>query len=438
MLAGTSIFCFAASYAVALLLEITRLFFRSGIRGAILLGFGAAGFFAHTIFLVYQAGSEAVPLASEFDWYLVAAWLLAAVYLYLTLHFPRTAVGLFTLPLILVLVAVAAKFANQQPFPQTKASQFWGIIHGSFLLLGTVAVLVGFVAGLMHLVQSHRLKHKLPAAQGFQLPSLEWLERANSRATIFSALALAIGFISGLLLNLVNRSERPGESLPWNDPVIWSSGALLAWMTAAALFSTLYRPARQGRKVAYLTVASFLFLAAVLGYQLAAPTVHGAGTKGQGGKETRRQGDKKTRGPGEVYASSVVGTRKTRYRAAASMRLILFGHDGACPSSFYTNPNGADWPPLSPSPVGTAEFSRGRKPTEGDANDRRSRVAATEHIAWHLCRRYAACLAYRNQTVGLRPCSAFSLPPCLLVSLSHRLSLDPTPSPHVASTGGRV
>lgn len=275
MFSGTSVFCFAASYAVALSLEGSRLFFRSGIRGAILLAFGAAGFFAHTVYLVYRASAESMPLASEFDWYLVAAWLLAAVYLYLTLHFPRTPVGLFTLPLVLALVAVAARFASRQPFPQTKASQFWGNVHGAFLLLGTVAVLVGFVAGVMHLVQSYWLKHKLPATQGFQLPSLEWLERANSRATVLSALALAVGFVSGLLLNLVNRSEHPGEALPWSDPVIWSSGMLLAWMLAAAFFSLVYRPARQGRKVAYLTVASFLFLVIVLTVQLAAPSVHG-------------------------------------------------------------------------------------------------------------------------------------------------------------------
>ncbi|HEX7380490.1 MAG TPA: hypothetical protein VF278_25475 [Pirellulales bacterium] len=287
MLARTSILCFAACYCVALALEGSRLLFRSGVRGAILLAFGAAGFFAHTVYLAYRASSEPMPLASEFDWYLVAAWLLAAVYLYLTLQLPRTAVGLFTLPLVLGLVLVAAKFANQQPFPRTKASQFWGTLHGTFLLVGTVAVLTGFVAGVMHLVQSYRLKHKLPATQGFQLPSLEWLERANTRATIFSALALAIGFLSGLVLNLVNHSEHPGESVPWTDPVIWSSGILLAWMLAAALFSAAYRPARQGRKVAYLTVASFVFLAAVLGFQLAAPSVHGVPTR-QGEKQTSR------------------------------------------------------------------------------------------------------------------------------------------------------
>jgi ABC-type uncharacterized transport system permease subunit len=216
-----------------------------------------------------------MPLASEFDWYLVAAWLLAAIYIYLTLHFPRTAVGLFTLPLVLMLLTVAARLASRQPFPQTKASQFWGTVHGSFLLLGTVAVLVGFVAGVMHLMQSARLKSKLPAATGIQLPSLEWLERANSRATVVAALALGAGFVSGILLNLVNRSSHPGEALPWNDPMIWSSGLLLAWMLAAAAFSLAYRPARQGRKVAYLTVASFVFLVAVLAVQLLLPTLHG-------------------------------------------------------------------------------------------------------------------------------------------------------------------
>ena len=46
----------------------------------------------------------------------------------------------------------------------------------------------------MYLVQSYRLKHKLPPIQGLQLPSLEWLERVNARATVLSALLLVIGF----------------------------------------------------------------------------------------------------------------------------------------------------------------------------------------------------------------------------------------------------
>jgi ABC-type uncharacterized transport system permease subunit len=280
MLAGTSILCFTASYAVALALEASRLLFRSRVRGALLVGFGLAGFFAHSVFLGYRAATEKAPLASEFDWYLVAAWLLALVYLYLTLHFPRTAVGVVALPLVLVLLGAATRFAQRVPFPQAKASQFWSTVHGLSLLVGTVAVLTGFLAGVMHLLQSYRLKHKLPATRGFQLPSLEWLERANSRFVVISALALGVGFLSGMLLNQSRRDGASGAGLPWTDPVVWSSALLLGWMTAAALFSLLYKPARQGRKVAYLTVASFVFLALVLGIQLMLPNLHGAGRTG--------------------------------------------------------------------------------------------------------------------------------------------------------------
>jgi ABC-type transport system involved in cytochrome c biogenesis permease subunit len=274
MLAGISVLCFAASYSVALALEVSRLLFRSGVRGALLVAFAAAGLLAHTLYLAHRAASaSSTPLSSEFDWFLVAAWVLAATYLYLTFYHARTAVGLFVLPLVLALVGMAQFFASREPFAESRASQVWGAIHGVFILLGTVAVMVGFVAGVMYLLHAYRLKHKQLPAQGFRLPNLELLEHVNSRAIVISALMLAAGFLSGTVLNLVNHRLQIDE-LPWSDPVIWTSSLLLAWLATAAIFGVVYRPARQGRKVAYLTVASFLFLVLALGLRLFLPSVH--------------------------------------------------------------------------------------------------------------------------------------------------------------------
>ena len=274
MLAGISIVCFAASYSIAFALELSRLWFRSGVRGALLVAFAAAGLLAHTLYLAHRAAvATSAPLSSEFDWFLVAAWVLAATYLYLTFYHPRTAIGVFVLPLVLALVAVANRFASREPFPASRASQVWGAIHGVFILLGTVAVMVGFVAGVMYLLQAYRLKHKQLPTQGFRLPNLEWLEHVNSRAIIISALMLAAGFLSGTVLNLVNHRLQI-DQLPWSDPVIWTSSLLLAWLVTAAIFGVVYRPARQGRKVAYLTVASFVFLVLALGLRLFLPSVH--------------------------------------------------------------------------------------------------------------------------------------------------------------------
>jgi ABC-type uncharacterized transport system permease subunit len=272
-LSEISITCFAASYAVAWALEASRLLFRSRARKALMLGFAGAGLLAHTLYLAYSASvAEGAPLASSFDWTLVAAWLLVAIYFYLTYYYPHTAIGLFLFPLILALIGVAAVFADRTPFAAEPANRIWGAIHGIFLLLGTVAVIVGFVAGLMYLAQSYRLKHKLPPMQGLRLPNLEWLEAVNSRSLVVSTLLVTVGFLSGMIL----RSQSQRGSLPWTDPVVWSSGLMLLWLVVASVFNGVYKPARRGRKVAYLTIVSFVFVAFAVGVLLLVDTKHGA------------------------------------------------------------------------------------------------------------------------------------------------------------------
>lgn len=275
MFDGVNLLCFTASYGIALALEVTRLMFRSGVRGAVMLGFGAAGLVAHTLYLANRvlASGGGAPLSSAYDWYLVAAWVLAATYLYLTLHHPRAAIGLFVLPLVLGLIGVAFFLADTSSLADSQATYYWGLIHGVFLLLGTVTVAVGFVAGTMYLIQSYRLKHKLQPRRGLELPSLEWLERVNSRAIVYSLLLLSIGVMSGVVLNVATH-RRQSQAVPWSDPIVIASLATMLWLTAATLFNVLYRPARQGRKVAYLTVASFVLLAVSLALTLLLPSQH--------------------------------------------------------------------------------------------------------------------------------------------------------------------
>ncbi|MCX7425917.1 MAG: cytochrome c biogenesis protein CcsA [Planctomycetia bacterium] len=270
--AGIGVVCFASSYAVALALEISRLLFRSGVRGAFMVGFAAAGLVAQTAFLYHQAlKTPGSPLSSQRDWCLVAAWLLVVVYLYLTCYHPKNAFGVFLLPLVLGLIGVARFLADAQPYAREPASRAWGVVHGVSILLASVAVLVGFVAGIMYLEQARRLKKKLPPIRGLRLPSLEWLARANSRAIVVSVLMLAVGLASGEILRLLSQGDR----LPWYDPVVLSTVCVFLWLLAAAVVGVLYRPAQAGRKVAYLTLVSFVALVVALALVLSVDTQHG-------------------------------------------------------------------------------------------------------------------------------------------------------------------
>jgi len=274
MLSGISVVCFAASYTVAFGLELTRLLFRSAIRGAVMIGFAAAGLFAHTAFLYHRAATmEGSPLSSQKDWFLLAAWLLAATYLYLTYFHPRAPFGLVLLPLVLGLIGIATVAANEQPVAIEPAARVWGGIHGSSILLAVVTVLLGFMAGAMYLVQAWRLKRKLAADAGLRLPSLEWLERFSGRAIVVSLLMLVLGVVSGLVLNRINRL--PLGRLAWSDPFVLITLLTLGWLVVVVAIGGLYKPARHGRKVAYLTVLSFFFLLALLGVGLFTQTGHG-------------------------------------------------------------------------------------------------------------------------------------------------------------------
>jgi len=273
MLSHVQIFCFLASYSVALALEASRLWFRSGIRGMVMLGFVVAGWIAHTAFLYHSAITAArSPLSSNRDWLLLAAWVMVMVYFYLACYHPTTHFGVFLLPLVLCLI-VAARFADAEHFPR-EPSKIWGVIHGTSILLATVTVLFGCVAGLMYLGQADRLKRKRPPYRKFRLPSLEWLQTANSRAILASMLLVGVAVASGIVLNLLN-ARQSSPSIPWNDPVVLGTLAMFGWLLMHAIIGAFYRPIRQGHKVAYLTLVSFVFLVIALALGMFVSTKHG-------------------------------------------------------------------------------------------------------------------------------------------------------------------
>lgn len=245
----------------------------SGGRRWALIGFTVAGVFAHVTYLAGRASGAVTPLSSPAEWCLIAASVLAAVYLTMTVTNSRVAVGLFLLPVILALLGLS-QLASEEPFAQEQASKTWGLAHGWLLVAATASMSVGFVAGLMYLVQSWRLRRGLPPSAGFALPSLEWLEKANARSLALSVWFTVGGFVSGLVLTRLQPGEMRPVELLW-DPIVLTTTAMLGWLVVAAGFQRVYPPARSGRKVAYLTVTAFGFLMIVLASLALRGPVHG-------------------------------------------------------------------------------------------------------------------------------------------------------------------
>lgn len=282
-----SITCFLTSYIVVLVLELLRLIGTIPGRGLLVIMMTGIGLFTHVCYLFLKAASPSLDgvtstdaglLASWSDWALLLSLGLAVSFFVFYLRRPDTIIGFFFLPVVIGLIGISIALEGMPPFTRTEAVELWRSIHALAMVIGSGAVLIGFLAGVMYLTQSWRLKRKR-AGSSFRLPTLESLARLNRQCLIISTCAVAGGLIAGVVMNL-NRWGNVG----WTDRGVLLSTLLFVWLAAATMMEFFYAPTSHGRKAIYLTLASFGFL--VLAMIGVLTTSHGqsdAGTTPQSG-----------------------------------------------------------------------------------------------------------------------------------------------------------
>lgn len=272
-----SLFCFFSSYLVAFLLEAALLLKQLSFSRWLALGFAAAGLAAQTAYLIVRSQAADLPplLNSTHDWLLVLSWLAVVLYLFVELIDRQLALGVFVLPIVLVLVGAAHFVSNQH----NQGIDDWrglGMFHASLLVLGMVGVSTSLVASLMYLAQHRRLKHKRAEHEGLHLLSLERLNSLNWWAIVLSVPLLTLGMATGVWLSYLSRdSEHP---IGLDRPEFLVFGAV--WAALAALFIWLIlarRPA--GRVVAWRTAwaCGFLLATMLLLGVFSSGGVHGTG-----------------------------------------------------------------------------------------------------------------------------------------------------------------
>jgi ABC-type uncharacterized transport system permease subunit len=252
-------YCFAASYALALGLELLLLF-RSWWPVRLLAAVAAAaGLLAQTLFLAGQH----ITVGSTTGALLFPAWVLAVFYLIGSIHHRRVAWGVFVLPVVLILILLAQSLTV---FPSRSApdlstatdSAELRILHIVFFVLAAVGISIGFIASVMYLVQAHRLKAKVIPGKGLRLLSLERLETMNRRALAWAFPLLTVGLFLGIAQMVQERTPVQG----WTDPRIVST--CLLWGIFAIVLYLRYGFQLRGRRVAVLTILAFGLLLVTL------------------------------------------------------------------------------------------------------------------------------------------------------------------------------
>lgn len=277
---GVTLFCFLASYILAFLLELGRVF--RPMQWLRLSSFGAslAGLLAHTIYLVNRSQNTDLPplIGSSHDWILVLAWLVVVASVMTSLvsllRKQDLSLDLFGLPLAVLLVFVA-KYSSQDPNLILQQLSTTKMVHSAALVLGVGGVSIGFLLSVMYLWQHRRLKAKRFGGLQLSLPSLESLARLNYWSIMVSIPMLTIGMGTGVILAVMTKGTPQAVSL--FDPYILAY--VMTWALMFALFAwVLISRHQQGRQVAMLTAWAFGFLlVSMVGLQLMSGLIKGAG-----------------------------------------------------------------------------------------------------------------------------------------------------------------
>ena len=94
--------------------------------------------------------------------------------------------------------------------------------------------------------------------------------------TIVAAVSGSLGFLSGIILNIVNQQHGLLGSVPWTDPVVLRMGGLVVWLITVAGISRVMRQRAIGRRVtALLSLVSLTMLTISILWGVLGNTQHG-------------------------------------------------------------------------------------------------------------------------------------------------------------------
>jgi ABC-type transport system involved in cytochrome c biogenesis permease subunit len=211
-----------------------------------------AAAFAHTFVIGMETMRVGhVPASSATAAISTFVWLAALSYLYVELTTSERAMGVFILPLLIVLQAISASGPIVEPRSPLMESPWFGI-HVSSLLFAYASFALAAVLGITYVLQFKEIKAKQLGFFYTRLPSLHILDDMNLRAVKIGWVFLTVGLISG---GIWASQLPPSGAMSMGDPKIFV--ALLCWSLYSFELYAQRAIGWRGRRAAWLSAVGF-------------------------------------------------------------------------------------------------------------------------------------------------------------------------------------
>ncbi len=233
-----------------------------------------AGFCFHSVHIAVEfIKAGYIPVRNLHETLTFVGWAVAGVFLIVQYKFTLKILGVFTAPLIVLIMMVASHVPQAAPLENELFNSFWLNFHilSSFMANASFSLACG--VGILYLLQERTIKNK---SRGFffkRLPSLQLLDSTGFGCIIAGFILLTLGLLAGLIY----AHSVWGKFWSWDPKEVW---AAVSWLVYAALLHKRLTVGWRGRKAAIMAIIGFaLLLFTFFGVNFLLKGHHGAFTR---------------------------------------------------------------------------------------------------------------------------------------------------------------
>jgi ABC-type uncharacterized transport system permease subunit len=198
-----------------------------------------------------SAAHHALPVETH-EMQSLLGLLLVGAFLLIYLRYRTLALGIFVLPIVVLLCLLPATRPGPEMILLTHPG--WIFLHVALLLAAYAALVVSLLASLLYLVQERRLKSK--SAGQFKLPPLETTDQIALKTLLFGLPCMTAGLLIGSFL-----AQMTVGASYFHDPKVLLAFAM--WLAYVGMIYIRRHSGLRGRRAAYLSAFVFLVVLTV-------------------------------------------------------------------------------------------------------------------------------------------------------------------------------
>lgn len=208
----------------------------------------------HTLYLILSGVKLGhLPVGDIYKVLTTCAWFFALVYLALEVRLKEMTMGVFFLPIVVILHSLSNIFIDlTKPLAPVLTDLFFEV-HVALMISAYTAFSISFISSVMYILLSREMQSKKLGIFFERLPSLQFFDRQSNQAVNIGLVLVTVGIFMGFYLGLTVWEGR------WVlDPKLLA--VAVSWIIYLVHFVTRKSIGWQGKRAAFVSVIGYNWL----------------------------------------------------------------------------------------------------------------------------------------------------------------------------------